>query len=76
MLRRTRTLEDIARTMAELSSFLFPTGGALMFDMDGKPTPGPSRFVDHQAMLERLGQGDDDDIEPALYFEAGPFTDP
>ncbi|EEQ32596.1 hypothetical protein McanMca71_004043 [Microsporum canis] len=70
------TLEDIARTMAELSSFLFPTGGALMFDMDGKPTPGPSRFVDHQAMLERLGQGDDDDIEPALYFEAGPFTDP
>ncbi|KLJ05688.1 hypothetical protein EMPG_10867 [Blastomyces silverae] len=27
-------------------------------------------------MLERLAQSDDDDIEPAIYYEAGPFVGP
>ncbi|EFW14640.1 hypothetical protein D8B26_007012 [Coccidioides posadasii str. Silveira] len=76
-LRRKNTLEDIAQAMAELSKFSFSTGGALMYDAEGNLAhPGPLRFIDHQAMLERLGQSDDDDIEPTLYFEAGPFTDP
>ncbi|KMW67532.1 hypothetical protein BDDG_12169 [Blastomyces dermatitidis ATCC 18188] len=27
-------------------------------------------------MLEGLAQSDDDDIEPAIYYEAGPFVHP
>lgn len=72
--RRTRTLMDIAYAMAELGQFSFSVGGALTFDQDGNlNAPGPIRFADNQAMIERLDKDDED--ETALYFEAGPFTD-
>lgn len=75
--RRNNTLQDIARAMAQLSRFSFSTGGALMYDAKGDLIcPGPMRLVDHQAMLQRLEQSDDDGDEPALYFDAGPFADP
>lgn len=73
--RRMRALKDIAYAMAELGQFSFSVGGALTFDQDGNlNAPGPIRFIDNQAMIERLDNDDDED-ETALYFEAGPFKD-
>lgn len=72
--RRTQALKGIAAAMAQLDRFAFDRGGALVFDEKGDPTGvGPMRRVDHQAMLDRMATGDED--ETALYFAAGPWPD-
>ncbi len=73
--RRTRTLEEIAAAMVQLDKFSFDQGGSIVFDEQGHPASiGPTRHVDNQAMLERLGTDDPD--ETAMYIELGPHADP
>lgn len=75
-MRRTQTLKNLAQAMAELGRFSFDSGGSPMFDQDDNLKGTSSmRCVDHKGMLDRMASGEDDD-ETALYFDAGPFSDP
>ena len=70
--KRTRTLEDVAKAMVQLSKFSFDRGGSLRFDIEGKPSYiGPSRVVDNHKMLARLSEGDENN-DP-LYAQCGPY---
>ncbi|EFW13471.1 conserved hypothetical protein [Coccidioides posadasii str. Silveira] len=63
--------------MTELSLLLFFTSRSPTFGIKWNLTCLSSlRSVDHQAMFKRLGQSDEDDIEPVLYFDAKLFANP
>lgn len=72
--RRCHALEGIARAMMKLNKFVFPRGGALLFDSsDGSPCGiGPQRTVDVQAMLHCLSEDDEFDGS-SIFCTVGPF---
>lgn len=75
-IRRTRVLYELAHAMAELGQFSFDCGGTPIFDQgDNLISVGPMRSVDHKGMLDRLTSGEKDN-QSALYFNAGPFSEP
>ncbi|WEW58895.1 hypothetical protein PRK78_004363 [Emydomyces testavorans] len=62
--------------MVQLNKYVFPRGGAIHFDQDGKPSDiGPFRKVHIQAMLNALHTNDEFD-GANIFCTAGPFTDP
>ncbi|KAM5473022.1 hypothetical protein MauCBS54593_002735 [Microsporum audouinii] len=73
---RLQTLRDIAQAMVELNKFVFPQGGAIHFDQDGKLSDiGSFRKVHTEAMLDALHTNDEYD-GANIFYTAGPFTSP
>ena len=73
--KRTRTLEDVAKAMIQLSKFSFDRGGSIRFDAQGQPSGiSPARGVDNHKMLARLDE--DDENEDPIYTQYGPYDSP
>ncbi|CAL5872047.1 uncharacterized protein PFLUO_LOCUS6304 [Penicillium psychrofluorescens] len=74
--RRVRALESIASAMVQLDKFTFQTSGCIVSDStQSPPTIGPTRRVDHKAMLDRWFIHQDPDDDP-MYIECAVSSDP
>ncbi|KAB8338996.1 hypothetical protein FH972_021935 [Carpinus fangiana] len=72
--KRSRTLEDVASAMIQLSQFSFPRCGSVFFDDAGEASDiGPFRVVDSHAIFARLdANGENCDNSP-IFAEIGPL---
>ncbi len=72
---RAVILTDLAEAMVQLRKYKFDKGGSPLFDEEGILTGvGPAKVADLPAMLGRIPKGDPD--QSAIFYEAGPWTDP
>ena len=73
---RLQSLCDVAKAMAQLSKFGFARGGLPLFDDKGLEIMniGPEIRQDYASMLNRQFSDTEDSL--AVYYEAGPFSDP
>jgi len=71
---RTRTLETLSASMAQLTSFTYDQSGSLTFDAQGNVDGlGPARIYDAATMHNNLY--DDEASDEAPFCDIGPFHD-